>query len=87
MKWIPIDKQLPPIGKPVLFCCEINDDFTKVEIGEYMGKWTDRQTAVVMDVGVVDDWLPCSHWMPVPKTPGELDSATIACWSQVVFES
>jgi hypothetical protein len=79
MTWTPITQQVPPTGKEVLFCCEIDDIFTGVGLGTYWGKWTDSPNAVVMEiVGVDDDWSPCSHWMPVPLTPDQLSAAPMS---------
>mgnify|MGYP003658934643 CR=1 FL=1 len=68
--WISIREQLPPIDRQVLFCCEIDGDFTEVDLGQFDGHWTASKNAVAMELDG-DDWAPCSHWMEIPKTPGE----------------
>ena len=77
-EWISIRDQLPPIGKQVLFCCKLDDEFTEVDLGEYCGKWSDSPNAIVMELPRAQDdydWSPCSHWMELPKTP-ELTNQT-----------
>jgi len=72
-KWISVRDQLPPIDRRVLFCCDIDGDFTEVDLGQFSGNWTESKTAVAMELGG-DDWAPCSHWMELPDPPGELRS-------------
>lgn len=67
-RWIPITEQLPEQNTEVLFCCLIDGEFTRVQMGAYWGKKTDG-TAIVMDIGDDSDWSPCSHWMPIPEHP------------------
>lgn len=70
MTWIPITEQLPPIDEPVLFCCLTDVGFTDVDRGWYEKNWTDDESALVMRISYdVNDWSPCSHWMPLPKPP------------------
>jgi len=66
--WISVRDQLPPVRKQVLFCCEIDGDFSEVIAGQYSGNWTESKNAVAMELGG-DDWAPCSHWMEIPKPP------------------
>ena len=70
IEWINVLNQLPPISTPVLFCCFPNDFIgcTQIAIGEYTGQKT-MGHAVVMDIYDDQDWLPCTHWMPLPKLP------------------
>jgi hypothetical protein len=67
MRWIPISEQLPEMGKDVLFCCLADDEFSRVEVGQYHGGKT-HGDAIVMDIEL-HDWAPCSHWMPIPDPP------------------
>lgn len=67
-QWIYYKDQLPEIGKPVLFCCQIEDYFTDVEVGWYTGHKT-AGNAIVMEYDDSDDWYPCTHWMPLPNPP------------------
>jgi len=68
MEWTSINDELPPLKEDVLFCCQIDDTFTFISIGQYCGHKTEGN-AVVMDANDSDDWEPCSHWMPLPKQP------------------
>ena len=67
MPWISIAERLPPLREDVLFCCEIDGEFTRVDLGQYGGEKTYGE-AVVMDLSEYD-WSPCSHWMPLPDPP------------------
>lgn len=69
-RWISIRDQLPPIDRQVLFCSELDGNFTEIYLGQFNGAWTDSPNAVAMELDG-DDWAPCSHWMELPKTPGE----------------
>jgi hypothetical protein len=63
-QWISIDDELPKQGERVLFY--LDDPLTEVSLGWWEGKWTHGK-AIVMEYGDDDgDWLPCSHWMPLP---------------------
>lgn len=66
--WILIRDQLPPTDMQVLFCCEIDGDFTEIYLGQFNGAWTRSTSAVAMELDG-DDWEPCSHWMELPKPP------------------
>ena len=66
--WISICEQLPPTDRRVLFCCEIDGEFTEVDLGQFNGAWTGSTSAVAMELEG-DDWAPCSHWMDLPKPP------------------
>ena len=67
-QWISVHDQLPPGDRCVLFCCDIDGEFTKVDLGLFDGKWTESKNAVAMEL-LVDDWAPCSHWMELPEPP------------------
>ena len=76
-RWLKIkDGFLPPVNVDVIFACETNADFSFPSIGSWTGKYTDggeKNAVLVMDDGdYPKDWLPCSHWMPVPNLPGEI---------------
>jgi len=66
IKWTPITEAYPPLGEDVLFCCLIDDAFTRVDKGRYKGNKT-RGNTLVMEAD--DDWSPCSHWMPMVLPP------------------
>ena len=68
-KWILVHDQLPPTDRQVLFCCDIDGDFTEVDLGQFDGGWTGSKNAVAMALD--DDWAPCSHWMELPKPPAK----------------
>lgn len=68
--WINIKDQLPEQGVEVLVTAEINGDFTSIDMASWGGLWSKGDT-IVMDYGVEDDWVPCTHWMPLPKLPNE----------------
>jgi hypothetical protein len=70
MRWISIEERLPPINEPVPFCCLIDDEFTDVSFGRYMGQKT-LGAAVSMEIedSVETDWEPCSHWFELPPVP------------------
>jgi len=72
MGWISIAERLPPIDVLVPFCCWIDDEFTTINFGRYMGEKTEGK-AVVMQTKDSDeqDWEPCSHWyeLPAPTAP------------------
>ena len=69
IEWILVLDQLPPTDRQVLFCCEIDGEFTEVGLGQFDGGWTGSKNAVAMAMDG-DDWAPCSHWMELPKPPG-----------------
>ena len=78
LNWIPITKELPQLDIPVLFCCDIDGEFTDVDLGWFTGRWTDSKTAIAMELPgfeiktdgtMIQDWSPCSHWMTLPQTP------------------
>jgi len=67
-EWISVKDRLPETGEAVLFC--LDEPVSDVSIGWWTGKWTSSPDAIVMDYGDEEgDWLPCSHWMPVPELP------------------
>lgn len=66
IKWTPITEAYPPLGEDVLFCCLIDDAFTRVDKGRYKGFKT-FDDALVMEAD--DEWSPCSHWMQLPPPP------------------
>lgn len=66
--WILIRDQLPPTDMQVLFCCEIDGDFTEIYLGQFNGTWAESKNAVAMELDG-DDWAPCSHWRELPKPP------------------
>jgi hypothetical protein len=66
--WIPTIQRKPKIGELVIFTCEIDGEFRDIEIGKWTGGLT-AGVAIVMDYGEGDDWLPCSHWLPIPPLP------------------
>ena len=68
-RWISIRDQLPPTDRQVLFCCELDGEFTEVDLGQFDGGWTGSKNAVAMALD--DDWAPCSHWMELPKPPAK----------------
>lgn len=66
--WIPISERLPEKDVDVLFF--LDDPRSDVGLGCWTGRWTSARAAIVMDYGDEDgDWLPCSHWMPLPEPP------------------
>ena len=68
-RWIPITERLPDHDIPVLFCCLINGEFGFVELGWYAGNKTEGD-AIAMETSVCSgDWLPCTHWRPLPEVP------------------
>jgi len=67
-KWMSVHDQLPPIDRLVLFCCEIDGEFTEVIAGQCNGNWTESKNAVAMELDG-DGWAPCSHWMELPEPP------------------
>ena len=77
-EWISIDVRLPDKFQEVLFCCFMEDVpgspyFTDVSVGWYEGQRT-LGDAIAMETlaaseGLDRDWSPCTHWMPLPKTP------------------
>jgi hypothetical protein len=67
-KWILVRDQLPPTDRLVLFCCDIDGEFTQVIAGQFSGNWTESKNAVAMELDG-DDWAPCSHWMELPEPP------------------
>jgi hypothetical protein len=66
-EWIPIESQLPPLNEKVLACC------APTSSGPYVCWWEGRRTvgtALAMEYGEDDgDFLPCTHWMPIPQIP------------------
>jgi hypothetical protein len=67
-RWISVKDRLPEAGDAVLFC--LNEPRSDASVGWWTGKWTSSTDAIVMDYGDEDgDWLPCSHWMPLPEPP------------------
>ena len=66
--WISVEDRLPKVGERVLFVCLIEGACWDIEIGEWTGEHT-QGDAIVMDYGDDDDWLPCTHWMPLPHSP------------------
>ena len=69
--WNDIENKKPKERIRVLFCCKVNNQFSDIEIGEWIGKYTENKKALIMDYGVLDDWYPCTHWMNLPKYPNE----------------
>ena len=70
-KWIHIDDQLPETNTDVLFTCMYEDEgyCSDVQLGWYEGAKT-LGDAIVMETSTdKHDWYPCTHWMPLPKTP------------------
>lgn len=71
LRWISVIDDLPPLNERVLFCC-YPDDHTgcgHIYIGVYEGSKT-KGKAVVMETSEDRwDWLPCTHWMPLPEPP------------------
>ena len=67
-EWIVADQNPPEIGDRVIFICSINDDWTEPQIGYWTGKKT-QGDSFVMDCGDEDDWLPCTHYRPLPPAP------------------
>jgi hypothetical protein len=69
IRWIPITERLPDHDIPVLFCCRINGEFGFVDCGWYAGNKTEGD-AIAMETSVCSgDWLPCTHWRPLPEVP------------------
>lgn len=66
--WRSISDELPPVGQSVLFVSIVNGAFSDLTVGEWTGEETEGN-AIVMDYGDPDDWLPCTHWMPLPPIP------------------
>jgi len=70
-RWISVEEMLPPLKERVLFCC-YPDEVTgcgNVYVGGFHGLKT-RGKAVAMEYSCDDgDWLPCTHWMPLPEPP------------------
>lgn len=72
LRWIPISEQLPGIDDRVLFY--LDDPPTEVSLGWWAGKHTHGK-AIAMEYGDSDgDWLPCSHWMPLPAPTAANDT-------------
>lgn len=70
--WIEATKTKPPIGEQVAFKCEIDGDFTCVDVGRWNGKFSDDGRALVMICEDPTDWCPCTHWRKI----GTLDDQT-----------
>jgi hypothetical protein len=71
-RWIPVTERLPPHDETVLYTCDLgpNEGFTDVESGRWEGARNDTGLPAMRPVwGDVDDWGPCSHWMPLPAPP------------------
>lgn len=71
MNWIHIHDQLPETNTDVLFTCMYEDEgyCSDVQLGWYEGVKT-LGDAIVMETSTdKHDWYPCTHWMPLPKTP------------------
>lgn len=70
-QWISIADKLPLLYHNVLFCCYTDErtGCSFINIGSYEGRKTEG-IAVVMEIpGDECDWLPCTHWMPLPEPP------------------
>jgi hypothetical protein len=76
--WIDISDELPKQNEEVLFCCDIDGEFTSVSLGWYTGHKT-LGRAIVMETIRDDDWSPCTHWMALPKTPGPKYNPVMEC--------
>ena len=71
LRWISVFDELPPLDKRVVFCCypDKRTGCGDIYIGIYEGSKT-KGKAVVMETSEDRwDWLPCTHWMPLPKPP------------------
>lgn len=77
-KWIDITEKMPQQNQDVLFCCEIDGEFTSVSLGWYTGAKT-LGRAIVMETDREDDWRPCTHWMPLPEPPGAKYNPVMEC--------
>jgi hypothetical protein len=68
-RWVPVEERLPPTDAEVLFTCEIEGSFIGVYMGTSAGRMNDIGSAVIMDLDGDGDWVPCTHWMPLPPGP------------------
>jgi hypothetical protein len=68
-QWVPVGERLPPNDAEVLFTCEIDGSFIGVYMGTSAGRMNDIGSAVVMNQENDGDWMPCTHWMPLPPGP------------------
>lgn len=69
-RWVPVDERLPPTDAQVLFTCEDDGDFIDIYMGISTGRMNDIGSAVIMDLDGDSDWVPCTHWIPLPLPPG-----------------
>ncbi len=76
--WTDIAEKLPEQNQEVLFCCEIDGEFTSVSLGWYTGVKT-LGRAIVMETDRDDDWRPCTHWMALPDVPGPIYNPVMEC--------
>lgn len=66
--WRSFQDELPEIGVTVVFVCETDGNWSGPDLGKYTGMKTEGD-AIAMDYWDADDWLPCTHWLPLPPTP------------------
>ena len=59
--WIPISEAQPKVGQDAIY---IKQGAKYARIGGYMGngKWCN-------ELGIISDFPPVTHWMPLPKPP------------------
>jgi hypothetical protein len=69
-KWTHISEELPPRGYvDVLYCCWMDDYFTEIRMGWHEGRSTLGDAIAMESYENIDDWHPCTHWMPLPPKP------------------
>lgn len=86
MKWISIKEEMPPDGRAVLLCIEIDYSVGYIYTsGAFVGgRWKLNESHDLLDTdcyeysdGGYDDDI--THWMPLPLPPSSSNSDYIEC--------
>lgn len=64
-RWIPVEERLPEPFKAVLVYCPEHKNIYEVYM-DLNGVWR------FFDYGIGKQTEPATHWMPLPKSPGEV---------------